>query len=116
MTTHTADAPEAAAVPEREPDAGARARLLHDRLKAQLAPELWRLVYQYGEAKERAREDREYDEVYLMVEMIAAHFPGLAPAIRCMVQHGWDSDYGRGAECGVVPWPPTGAGRSGADE
>ena len=46
--------------------------------------------------------------LYLAVEMIAAHFPGIAPAIRCMIQHAFDSDYGRGAECGIVAYPPGG--------
>jgi len=86
--------------------AQAEAARLHDRLKRELSPEIWAAVYAYGEAKERGAEEVDHNTLYLAVEMIAAHFPGIAPAIRCMIQHGFDSDYGRGAECGVVAYSP----------
>ena len=96
--------------------AEATAKRLHDQLERELSPEIWRLVYEYGEAKERAAEREDWNVMYLMVEMIAAHFPAFSPAILCLVQHALDSDFGRGAECGHVPMPPTSHDRSGADE
>ena len=91
-----------------------RAERLQGQLRQQLAPELWEVVYDYGEAKEHVGNENYHRDLYLMVECIAAHFPGFAPAILCMIQHAFDSDYGRGGECGVVPvLDPR---RSGADE
>ena len=123
MTTDTATTTTAASGPSGPSDwreargvAEATAGRLHDQLERELSPEIWRLVYEYGEAKERAADQEDWNVMYVMVEMIAAHFPAFSPAILCLVQHALDSDFGRGAECGRVPMLPTSYGRSGADE
>ena len=75
---------------------------LHDELKAALKPELWRLVFAYGE---RCREDElvgETNMMWAMVEALAAHLPGQAVAIRCLAQHALESDFGYSDGCGVV--------------
>jgi len=83
---------------------------LRAELEAALGPEVWKLVFRYGEAKEYAEAQQHDHEIFLMIGGIAAHFPALAPAIRCLGQHLFESDYGRGDECGSVAYPPGGPG------
>ncbi len=78
---------------------------LHDELKAALKPELWSLVFTYGE---RCREDElvgETNMMWAMVEGLAAHLPGQAPMLRCLAQHVLESDFGHSDGCGLVRAP-----------
>ena len=81
---------------------------LHDEPKAALKPELWSLVYTYGEW---CRDDElvgETNMMWAMVEALAAHLPGQAVASRCLAQHALERDFGYSDGCGVVrpPEPP----------
>ncbi len=91
---------------ERARAALAECEGLRAELEAALGPEIWTLVFRYGEAKERAEASQHDHEIFLMIDGIAAHFPGVGAAVRCVGQHLFESDYGRGDECGVVASPP----------
>ena len=78
---------------------------LHDELKAALKPELWSLVFAYGE---RCRDDElvgETNMMWAMVEGLAAHLPGQAPMLRCLAQHILAADFGHSDGCGVLEAP-----------
>ncbi len=63
-----------------------RAQKLHDTIKATYSPEIFRLAYQYAEAAradEAALRDREWVR---FIRRLAAHFPGLEPAIVCVAE------------------------------
>jgi len=91
---------------ERARAALAECEGLRAELEAAIGPDIWKLVFRYGEAKERAEASQHDHEIFLMIDGIAAHFPGVGAAVRCVGQHLFESDYGRGDECGVVAYPP----------
>lgn len=80
----------------------AEANRLHDQLKAQLSPEIWQLVYRYGDACRKEEIVSELNMMDMMVDALAAHFPGQAPMIRCLRQHILDTDFGMSDDCGLV--------------
>jgi hypothetical protein len=63
-----------------------RAQALHEEIKATCSDEVFRLAYAYAEAAradEAALRDREWGR---FIQRLAAHFPGLEPAIVCVAE------------------------------
>ncbi len=80
MTTETATA---AATSAED-----RAHELHQHIKATYSEEIFRLAYRYAEAEAEgesraAQQDREWVR---FIRRLAAHFPGLEPAIICVAE------------------------------
>ncbi len=63
-----------------------RARALHAQIKATCSEEMFRLAYQYAEAEGESRAAAQDREWVRFVKRLAAHFPGLEPAIICVAE------------------------------
>ena len=77
MTTETATVPTSAED---------RARALHERIKATYSEEIFRLAYQYAEAEGESRAAQQDREWVRFIRRLAAHFPGVEPAIICVAE------------------------------
>jgi hypothetical protein len=76
---------------------------LEDRLRAELGPEYSALVEQLSHAHHRHHALATGE----LMDQVAAHFPGIAPALLAVYRHAWES--GRYEECGLQvdkrTWP-----------
>ena len=63
-----------------------RAQALHEKIKATYSDEIFRLAYAYAEANGEARATAQDREWCRFVRRLAAHFPGLEPAIICVAE------------------------------
>ena len=77
MTTDTATVPTSAED---------RARALHARIKATCSEEVFRLAFAYAEAEGESRAAAQDREWVRFIRRLAAHFPGLEPAIVCVAE------------------------------
>ncbi len=77
MTTETASVPASAED---------RARALHEQIKATYSEEIFRLAYRYAEAEGESRAAAQDREWVRFIWRLAAHFPGLEPAIICVAE------------------------------
>ena len=66
---------------------GTTAQDIDRRLWLELTPEQYRLVRQLIQLESDAPIDGLLDETERLVEGLASHFPGLAPAIRAVARH-----------------------------
>ena len=74
---------------------------LHNRVRATVGETHWPLVFDLLERNEADWSKNLTHDVYAMIEGIAGHFPGLAPAIRAVGQHIYETgDLPRA--CGVA--------------
>ena len=63
-----------------------RAQELHDRIKATYSAEIFRLAFEYAEAEGSSRAAAQDREWVRFIRRLAAHFPGLEPAIICVAE------------------------------
>ena len=63
-----------------------RAQELHDRIKATYSAEIFRLAFEYAEAEGASRATAQDREWVRFIRRLAAHFPGLEPAIICVAE------------------------------
>ena len=63
-----------------------RARALHAQIKATYSEEIFRLAYQYAEAEGESRAAQQDREWVRFIRRLAAHFPGVEPAIICVAE------------------------------
>ena len=63
-----------------------RARALHTQIKATYSEEIFRLAYAYAEAEGESRAAQQDREWVRFIRRLAAHFPGLEPAIVCVAE------------------------------
>ncbi len=63
-----------------------RAQALHEKIKATYSEEIFRLAYQYAEAEGASRAAAQDREWVRFIRRLAAHFPGLEPAIICVAE------------------------------
>ena len=63
-----------------------RAQALHEQIKATYSEEIFRLAYQYAEAEGESRAAAQDREWVRFIRRLAAHFPGLEPAIICVAE------------------------------
>ena len=63
-----------------------RAQELHERIKATYSEEIFRLAYRYAEAEGESRAAAQDREWVRFIRRLAAHFPGLEPAIICLAE------------------------------
>ncbi len=75
------------------------------RLRRELTPQQFGLVLQLETAVGDATADERDEWIDRLVEGIARHFPGYAPAIRVVAQHLAESDAGAADRCGLGPAP-----------
>jgi hypothetical protein len=94
---------------EDRPAATSASRLRIDeierRLRRDLSPAQFVLVMQFKIAVADAVGDERDEWVDRLVEGVARHFPGFAPAIRAVAQHLVESDTGTSDRCGLGPKP-----------
>ncbi len=63
-----------------------RARALHETIKATYSEEVFRLAYEYAEAEGESRAAAQDREWVRFIRRLAAHFPGIEPAIICLAE------------------------------
>ena len=63
-----------------------RAQALYEQIKATYSPEIARLAYEYAEAEGESRATAQDREWVRFIQRLAAHFPGLEPAIICVAE------------------------------
>ena len=63
-----------------------RAHELHEKIKATYSEEIFRLAYQYAEAEGESRATAQDREWVRFIRRLAAHFPGLEPAMICVAE------------------------------
>ena len=72
---------------------------LYAQLRDTLDPDAWARVRKMVTLTEQQAGEREYASVWEMVDAIARHFPGFAPAIRAVAQHLIEASCS--SDCGV---------------
>ena len=85
MSTHQHDrsATDPTVTPKTAED---RAQALHNHIKATYSEEVFRLAYEYAEAEGASRATAQDREWVRFIRRLAAHFPGLEPAIICVAE------------------------------
>jgi hypothetical protein len=73
---------------------------LYPRLREALSAEQWELASRMIGLAQQATAEAEHEELLAMVDGIARHFPGQAPAIRAVARHLFDAAAPR--DCGVL--------------
>ena len=86
MSVHSDRYPTDPAVTPAPRTAEQRAQELHERIKATYSEEIFRLAYQYAEAEGESRAAAQDREWVRFIHRLAAHFPGLKPAIVCVAE------------------------------
>jgi len=71
-----------------------RAQELHDRIEATYSPEIFRMAYDYAEAMRESEDELKDREWTRFLHRLAAHFPGIAPAIICVAEAMSELDMG----------------------
>jgi hypothetical protein len=74
---------------------------LHGRVRTALGAEHWKLVLELLEAVEKRWADNLASDSWALIDGIAAHFPGQAPAIRAVGTHLWETG-DLDSDCGVT--------------
>ncbi len=82
-TANTPPAADTPAAPESPQD---RALRLHHQIKATYSAEIFRLAFEYAEAEGESRAAAQDREWVRFIRRLAAHFPGLEPAIICVAE------------------------------
>ncbi len=68
----------------RRPDD--RARALHEKIKREFPEDVFRLAFEYAEAEGESRAAAQDREWVRFIRRLAAHFPGIEPAIICVAE------------------------------
>src|SRR5215212_6390288 len=63
-----------------------RAHELHDKIRATYSTEIFRLAFEYAEAEGASSATAQDREWVRFIRRLAAHFPGLEPAIICVAE------------------------------